>query len=346
MENNLPLGLVPGMLNEVYHSHHAIGASGLKCFMQSPAHYWANYLDPGRVEKDAKHFRIGRAWHCAVFEPASFDDRFAVNHDAHPATKRAQLLQKYLAMPAKDHPITAAGAELVALPEGLSLTSKEGKALVAEIEADGKVPTSAEDRAFVFDWLPKLHGRDVLSADHIKAVKRMAAIALNLPISRVVFERFGQYGAAEQSLFWTHPGTGVMLKIRPDYMLTPCSAFPDGLIIDGKSTTDASAEGFARSVWNLDYGMQAALYPMVYQAVFKTSKRPAFLWLAQEKESPFAARYYSAGDDLIEHYTCKIESMLPRVAGCQRTNTWPAYPETVSTLSMPAYAQKAMEVAA
>lgn len=343
MENNLPLGLVPGMLNELYHSHHAIGASGLKRFLQSPAHYWAEYLDPEREPKDAKHFRIGRAWHCGVFEPASFDDRFAVNHDAHPATKRAQLLQKYLAMPATDAPITVAGTELVAMPEGLSLTSKEGKALAAEIEAEGKVPTTAEDRAFVLEWLPKLHGRDVLSADQIKAVKRMATIARNLPISRVVFERFGQFGAAEHSLFWTHPGTGVMLKIRPDYMLTPCAAFPDGLIIDGKSTTDASPEAFSRSVWNLDYGMQAALYPMVYQAVFKTSKRPAFLWLAQEKDSPFGARYYSAGDDLIQHYERKILELLPMVAECQRTNQWPCYPETVVPLAMPVWAQKAIE---
>lgn len=343
MQNNSPHGIVSGMPNDEYHAHPAIGSSGLKRFMQSPLHYWAAYLDPDREKKDPKHFRVGRAWHCAVFEPEAFGARYAVNHDVHPATKRAVLLQQFLAIPSTDLPVVAAETMLVALPEGLSLTTKEGKALAAEIEAKGQIPTTPEDRAFVLDWLPKLHGRDILAGDTITNVQRMATIARALPISRVIFDRFGEYGASEQSLFWTHPASGVLIKIRPDYMLRPCSAFPNGLIIDGKSTTDATQEGFGRQVWNLDYGLQAALYPMVYQAVFETSGPPAFLWLAQEKESPFAARYYSAGDNLVQHYTKKIEALLPRVAECQRTNQWPGYPETVAPLAMPTWAQKFME---
>lgn len=338
MTKNL-IGLVPDMSNDEYHAHPAIGSSGLKRFMITPLHYWASYLDPDRESTDAKHFRIGRAWHCAVFEPHEFGARFAANHDAHPLSKRATILADALSGEIKID-------DLVALPDGLSKTSKEGKALVAELQESGKVPADADDIEFVRLWFPLLYGKDVLSEDHIKNVSRMASVARGLPISKVVFGRYAEHGAAEHSIFWTHPGTGVQLKIRPDYMLRPCAAFPDGLIIDGKSTQDASEEGFARQVWNLDYGMQASLYTTVFREVFKTAGRPAFLWLAQEKESPFGARYYAASGDLIGYYDAKIEAILPTVAKCLKTGVYPGYPETVSTLGMPAYAQKQIEGAA
>lgn len=284
--NDAFLGVFPDLDNDDYHSDFAIGASGLKRFLVSPLHYWSDYLDPDRERRDTLHFRVGRAWHCAVFEPQAFDARYA------------------------------------AMPEGLDRRSKEGKALWAEIDASG---------------------RDALSASTVAAVQKMASIARALPISRVVFDQLAQHGQAEVSLFTVDPATGLRLKIRPDYMLRPCSMFPNGLIIDGKSTTDASAAGFARQVWNLDYGLQAALYTSVYQSIFCTAGRPAFLWLAQEKEAPHAAAYYSAATDLLEYWDKRIAKTLPAVARCQASGVWPGFPETVTELALPAWAQKQVD---
>lgn len=333
-------GLYPDMPNEVYHETDAISSGFLKEFTRSPAHAFAKYLDPQRERKDKKAWRIGRAWHCALFEPAMFRARFAAGHDAHPATKRAQLLQGILQAEA---PLIEA-QKLVALPEGLSSTSKEGKGLIAEIESAGNVACSAEDFAFINEWKPKLLGKDVLAADTIESVLHMANIARALPVSSVVFDRMEQYGRAEASIFSEDPETGLLVRIRPDYMLEPCAAFPDGLIIDGKSTTDASTEGFARQVWNLDYGLQAALYTNAYQRHFRTRSRPKFLWLAQEKEAPFAAAYYGAGDDLLAHWDSKLDTMLPRVAQCLTSHYWPAYSTQVQDLQLPVWAQKQMGV--
>lgn len=339
MNDNALMGIFPDIPNETYHSDAAIGSSGIKRFLVSPLHYWAAYLDPKRESSDKKHFRIGRAWHCAVFEPQAFGDRFATNHDVHSATTKAKLLAECL----------AAGDRFTAMrgiPDDIKLSTKEGKALAAEIEAAGGVPVQQSDLDFITEWMPKLSGRDVLSADSIADVHKMAAIARALPISRVVFEQLAQHGMAEVSIYTADPVTGMRLKIRPDYMLKPCAMFPNGLIIDGKSTTDASKEGFARQVWNLDYGLQAAFYTSVYQQVFRTADRPAFLWLAQEKETPHAAAYYSAGADLITHWDKRIAQTLPAIARCQETNTWPGFPETVTELALPTWAQKQIEEAA
>lgn len=334
-------GIYPVLPNDDYHNDLAIGASGLKLLAKTPAHYWAHYLDPDRECIDKKAWRIGRAWHCQVFEPGSFEDRYAGNHDAHPAKKCAVLLRQVL--DAAD-PV-AEVARLVAMPEGLSATSKEGKALAAEIEGQGKQPVADDDLDFVLTWGPKLVGKDILPAADITRVQKMAAIARGLPISQVVFGKYAAIGHAEVSMFTVDPDTSARIKVRPDYMLQPCVDFPNGLIIDGKSTTDASDEGFARQVWNLDYGLQAALYTAVYRRVMGTAGRPAFLWLAQEKDAPYAARYYAAGADLIEYWDRRIPTLLRLFVDCQQRNEWPGYPTNVGTLEMPAWAQKSMGVA-
>ena len=336
MNDNALLGVFPDMPNETYHDDAAIGSSGLKRFLVSPLHYWAAYLDPKREKTDKKHFRIGRAWHCAVFEPQAFGERYATNHDVHPLTTKAKLLAECLA---DGDRFTA----MRGIPDDIKLTTKEGKSLAAEIEAAGGTPVQQSDLNFITEWMPKLSGRDVLSGDSIAAVQKMAAIARALPISRVVFEQMAEHGMTETSFFAVDPGTGMRLKIRPDYMLKPCAMFPDGLIIDGKSTTDASREGFARQVWNLDYGLQAAFYTSVFQQVFRTAGRPAFLWLAQEKETPHAAAYYSAGVDLMAYWDKRIAATLPMFARCHETGVWPGFPETVTELALPTWAQKQVD---
>ena len=331
--------VVPGLEADAYHEHPGIGSGGLKRLAVSPLHYWADFLDPERERKDKKAWRIGRAWHCAVFEPHAFGERYAAKHDAHPSTNKAKLLERVLAG-------EVAYESVAALPEGLSTTTKEGKALIAELQADGCVPVPAEDLKFVDEWLPKLAGKDVLSADNIASVQRMARLMRAHPISQVVFEKYAGFGKAEVSIFAPCPVTGVIRKARPDFMLEPCDDFPNGLIIDGKSTTDASPDGFSRQVWNLDYGLQAAFYTGVYQAVYRTAGRPAFLWAAQEKDSPHACAYYAAGADLIDYWDSRIARLLPVFAECSRRGVWPGYATSVGTLEMPAWAQKRMEVAA
>lgn len=66
--------------NEAYHADKSrIGKSGLDLIDKSPAHYYAEYLDPNRVRKpptDALAF--GSALHTLVFEPEDFAKRFVL----------------------------------------------------------------------------------------------------------------------------------------------------------------------------------------------------------------------------------------------------------------------------
>lgn len=71
------------MNNTEYHADtSAISASGLKLFMRSPAHYYAAYLDPNRVERQpTAAMKLGTATHCAILEPTEFSKRYMLRPD-------------------------------------------------------------------------------------------------------------------------------------------------------------------------------------------------------------------------------------------------------------------------
>lgn len=277
--------IAASLSNEDYHASSAIGSSGLALVERSPAHYWAQYLDPNREPREqTPAMKLGSAWHCAVFEPGEFDNRYT------------------------------------AVPEGLDRRTKEGKDVWASIIASGKDPLSAAD---------------------MERIRRMGEAARSHPALQVIFEQPG--GAAEQSIFWTDAETGVALKVRPDYAVAPCKLFPNGLILDGKSCQDASPDGFAKNAWNAGMDLQAALYVDGFQQAYQTAEPPPFLWLAQEKESPFARSIYGANADLIEYGRKRYRRLLPIVAECQQAGNWPGYSVQVHTLTMPAWAHNTIQ---
>ena len=105
------------MNNTEYHADtSAISASGLKLFMRSPAHYYAAYLDPNRIERSpTPAMRIGTATHCAILEPERFS------------------------------------AEYIALPEDLDRRTKEGKQAYSELIATGAELLTSDDMAMVMN---------------------------------------------------------------------------------------------------------------------------------------------------------------------------------------------------
>lgn len=95
--------------NRAYHADSEfIGKSGLDLIARSPAHYWARYLDPNRVEPEpTPAMRFGELVHSVLLEPER------------------------------------AAADYVVMPAGLDRRTKEGKAWCAENET--KLIVSASD---------------------------------------------------------------------------------------------------------------------------------------------------------------------------------------------------------
>jgi exodeoxyribonuclease VIII len=199
-------------------------------------------------------------------------------------------------------------AEYAIAPDGLDRRTKAGKEAWAafEAEANGKTVLSREDADLVMHM-----GRAVLSHP-------AAAMLLNMD------------GEAETTHMWTEPTTGLQCKCRPDWLTK------HGIMVDLKTTEDASPREFRRSIAKWRYHCQAGWYTAGLEAA--TGMKPAaFIFIAVEKKPPFAVGVYAADEQMIERgYEIAMRD-LQTLAECKASGHWPAYSDRIEPISLPAW---------
>jgi exodeoxyribonuclease VIII len=193
----------------------------------------------------------------------------------------------------------------VRMPEGMKKTTKEGKAFVAEHA--GKIIFNSTDAHCLDQMMLSLREHPVSSA------------LVNGELA----------GKSEQSFFATEPETGLEVKCRPDFMLNDGS-----LIIDLKTTTDASPKGFQKSLVSFRYFVQAAWYLDVVELA--TGKRPeGFLFVAVEKQRPFSTGVYVADEEMIKIGREHAMEDLRNIAKWKAEDNYPGYSDRAEMISLP-----------
>lgn len=205
-------------------------------------------------------------------------------------------------------------AEYDAMPEGLDRRTKEGKQAYADLLASGA---------------------EILASDDMALVMNMARAFRDNATSRALFER---KHVVEQSIF--AEVNGVACKCRPDFMTA------DGMMVmvmDVKTTSDASPEAFGKSAWSLGYHIQAAFYRRVIQSA--TGITPDFIFGCVESDRPYLTAYYTVPQYLLDYADGVIDALLERYAECLRSGIWHGYIAEIEPqeLSVPGYAQRIIE---
>jgi exodeoxyribonuclease VIII len=197
--------------------------------------------------------------------------------------------------------------ETAVRPEGIDRRTSVGKADLAafELEAEGREIISSEKGA-------KLAAiRD--------AVRSHPAAAKALADSPVI----------EQSIFWDVDG--IACRCRPDAVTAR------GVIVDLKTTRDASPDGFAKSVAQYRYHVQAAFYFDGYKAAFGEAPR-GFVFIAVEAEPPYLVAVYVASEAMTNRGRHDYRADLETFRRCQDTDTWPGYSDAPLTIDLPKWA--------
>jgi len=136
----------------------------------------------------------------------------------------------------------------------------------------------------------------------------------------------GSYREVELSLFGEM--YDVLIKARPDAVFVDA-----GVIVDWKTTQDASKPGFSKSVSQFGYWMQPVWYKELVEAYFGKPFR--FLFVAVEKEAPFNVAVYELGPKYDEIAGVEMRQAVAMWRNSERTGKWTAYPESVQTLDAP-----------
>lgn len=173
---------------------------------------------------------------------------------------------------------------------------------------------------------------EISQADYDTA-RAMVEKALSTPfVSRLL------QGEREKPIFWTDEATGIVCKARLD-VLTEIGGDP--VIVDYKTTTDASETGFARSAIKYGYDFQDAYYTEAVKA--ETGKSPRFIFIVQEKEAPYALNIFEAEPLMLQRGYDLMRELLGLYKECSDTGNWYGYlgPENrINMLMLPAWAAK------
>jgi exodeoxyribonuclease VIII len=195
-------------------------------------------------------------------------------------------------------------AEYAVAPEGIERRTKAGKDAWAEFEASSQ-------------------GKTLLRAEDAAQTLRMADAVHSHPAARLILE---QEGLAEASYFWTDEATGEECKCRPDW-----HSADRRLIVDLKTTEDASPETFQRSVHKWRYHVQTAWY-------LRGLGADQFVFIAVEKQEPHLVAVYVATPDMVAAGGRVADRDLALLSECRKLNEWPGYSDEIIPIDLPRYA--------
>lgn len=204
--------------------------------------------------------------------------------------------------------------------------AKAAKEARAALETEGKiiVPDAREpDFWSPGGWTQIHYMRDAVHAD---------------PIASALLGS----GVAERSMYWIdsdrsggRDATGKLCRGRIDFW-----SDAHELLVDLKSTADASFSAFAKSVIDRRYHVQDAYYSWGW---WRATGKPAtgFVFIAVEKEPPWQVACYVLGDGDRDLGRMLFERDLEVYRRCHDADEWPGYaPGEIRTLELPGWARR------
>lgn len=355
-------GIYSDISNEDYHRGPGISKSGLDLINRSPMHYKA-VIDAANDNEPTDAQALGTAAHAIILEPAEFAKNYCLGlrqQDVqHAIDDREQLVAMVEKLNEGRLPKLATGGNkgeqvdrilehVGGNRDGLEkLKGAELKAILEEANAkrDGLLPTSGSrhDMAELLrangvevtlwsdvqaEWMKNNGHRTVLTAEQWDQLHRMRDAVMAHPAANALLT--SAPGKAEQSVYWVDAETGVLCRCRPDYWRE------DGVLVDLKTTDDASPEGFAKSIANWRYDVQAPFYMDGVKAVTGRDAL-AFVFIAVEKKPPCAVGVYVLDSDSIQLGRAQYRADLHTFAACQATGNWPGYGDKIQTISVPGW---------
>jgi len=183
----------------------------------------------------------------------------------------------------------------------------DGKAQAATIKANGQVPMSRAD------W------QAITGMAHSVAYHSVAGPMIVAATTKT-----------EISLQWEDVG-GVPCKARLD-------AWAPGQVWDLKSTQDARPSAFARTIFQMSYGIQGAFY--LRGAAACGLKASEFRMVVVERDPPHGVYVYRLEDAVLQASDILIDRALETWATCQKTGVYPSYSEAVTDIGLPTWAWK------
>lgn len=167
-------------------------------------------------------------------------------------------------------------------------------------------------------------GETILKVDEYGLCLAMRDAVRRNPLAASYLER----GAAEQSIRWTDPKTGLACKGRLDWVSDSRPA-----LVDLKTTGDIEANRFGSWAARLGYHIQLAWYSD--GLMYASGKRPPVVVIAVEAGPPHDVAVYRFDEDALYAGAEEYAALLRKVAECRMSGEWPGRYAEEQVLRLP-----------
>lgn len=187
-------------------------------------------------------------------------------------------------------------------------------------------------KAQYLGFCQQAEGKEIVPAEDWWLVNELREAVMRNELARKFLEAPGE---VEHSFSWTDDETGLELKSRPDKTLAT------GLIVDLKTTDDASPESFYRSCLNFGYHRTAAWRGAGH--LVRTGEEASHLFIAISKKT-FEVGLYEIKGEVLRLGKEENRRLIDRMAVCYESGDWAAaWTKQVMAITYPAWAFRSAE---
>jgi len=173
------------------------------------------------------------------------------------------------------------------------------------------------------EWAQEHQSKIIIDSELGNNLYEMEKSFMDSP-ARLIYDKEGQ---SELSYFWDDLGL-VKGKCRPDWISN------DGnIVVDIKTTTDASPKGFQKSIANWGYHLQLGWYIRGLQKLGLPAKE--FIFIAIEKTPPFSVGVYRANKEMITYANDEINNLVYDIDESLKSDDFPDYTPEILDLGLP-----------
>ncbi len=369
-------GVYAGIPNSEYHGGPGISKSGLDLIHRSPMHYNAVVTAANDNHESTPAQKLGTAAHSIILEPAEFVKDYCLGlrpQDVpHAIDDRDQLvamvaklnegrLQKLATGGSKAEVverILANQQQETWTPDQLeAMKAADLKEIINQLNVSRTGMLSTSGNRYELAELLRANGVEVTLWSDVQA----EWLQNNQGRTVLSQEQWDQLHAMRDAV-WNHPAASGVLQRG------------NNMVVDLKTTDDASLEGFAKSIANWRYDVQHPYYldglreaiqqsggQLPEQAVVGAAELSAywvdketgvlcrcrpdfwrgepkhFIFIAVEKKPPYAVGVYKLDDESVGIGRAVYRSDLSRYADCLKNDEWPGYGDKIQTISVPAW---------
>jgi len=180
------------------------------------------------------------------------------------------------------------------------------------------------------DMMVQAGDRILITQDQYDAAVRVQNAICHHPGTEYLFNSgyllHHNEGRSEMAIFWQDPETGIECKGKIDYLR-------NDIVVDLKTSKDASSSGFTHSVSRFNYHVQAAFYLRGLRELNQEIEDFIFVVVEETDNKPLIG-IYRLDNESLEKGNEFCDEQLKIYAECVKSGNWPGLPEEIQTISI------------